>query len=181
VFVSVGIALLSLMPVVPAGVDQYNEFWLSPQPRNDSMGILQHGLAAAVACLAIAAGPIPLSGQQPGNDQSRRPKVTLRATPSVGVAPARIVITAELVGGANDFEEYYCPTVEWDWGDDTRSESTSDCDPYEVGKSEIRRRFTVEHVFRRAGEYKLFLRLKQRDKVVATGTTNLTIRPGVSG
>ena len=66
----------------------------------------------------------------------------------VSVSPARVVLTAEIVGGANDFEEFYCPTIEWDWGDGTQSESSSDCAPYEAGKSEIKRRFTVEHLFR---------------------------------
>ena len=69
------------------------------------------------------------------------------------------------MGGADDFEEYYCPTVEWEWGDGTQSESTTDCEPYEAGKSEIKRRFIVEHVFR-AGHYQVSFRLKRRDKAV---------------
>ena len=151
------------------------------QRRSGPIVQLRGVCAVALATLAIVASAVTIGGQSPGNEPSRRPKITLRATPSVGVAPARVVLTAELVGGANDFEEYYCPSVEWDWGDDTRSESTSDCEPYESGKSEIRRRFIVEHVFRRAGEYKLFLRLKQRDNVVAAATANLTVRPGTGG
>ena len=83
----------------------------------------------------------------------------------IAMSPARVVLTAELVGGANDYEEFYCPTIEWDWGDGTQSESTSDCDPYEPGKSEIKRRFTVEHVFR-AGAYRVSIRLKRHDKAV---------------
>ena len=54
----------------------------------------------------------------------------------------------------DDFEEYYCPTIDWEWGDDTTSESTADCEPYEAGKSEIKRRFTVEHVFRHGGNFR---------------------------
>jgi hypothetical protein len=88
------------------------------------------------------------------------------------------VLSAEMVGGANDFEEYYCPTVEWDWGDGTRSESTIDCEPYQPGKSEIKRRFTVEHVFRRPGTFKVFFRLKRRDKSLATTSANIQVRPG---
>ncbi|PYR25830.1 MAG: hypothetical protein DMF98_10905 [Acidobacteria bacterium] len=79
------------------------------------------------------------------------------------MSPARVVLTAELQGGANDYEEFYCPSVEWDWGDGTHSESTLDCEPYEAGKSEIKRRFTVEHIFR-AGAYKVMFRLKRRDR-----------------
>ena len=50
------------------------------------------------------------------------------------MAPARVVLTAELTGGANDFEEFYCGAVEWEWGDGTKSESSSDCAPYEAGQ-----------------------------------------------
>ena len=122
-----------------------------------------------------------LAAAQPkpeGREQDRRPRLTLRAQPPVGIAPARVVFTAELVGGANDFEEFYCPTVIWEWGDDTQSESTLDCEPYEPGKSEIRRRFTVEHQFRRAGGYKVFFRLKKRDKPVAAASANVQVQPG---
>ena len=82
------------------------------------------GTACALAMAAVAA-----LGAQGKNE---RPKVSLRAQPSVSVAPARIVLTAELQGGSDDFEEYYCPSIEWEWGDDTSSESSSDCEPVEL-------------------------------------------------
>ena len=94
------------------------------------------------------------------------------------MAPARVVLTAELTGGANDFEEFYCPSVEWEWGDGTKSESSSDCAPYEPGKSEIKRRFTVEHVFR-AGAYRVMFHLKRRDKSVGGASVNIQVRPGL--
>src|SRR2546425_13211676 len=104
------------------------------------------------ACLAIAMMLAPASAQQKDDkngakDQDVRPKLTLKAQPMMAIAPARVVFSAELTGG-NDLREYYCPTVEWTWGDDTRSEATSDCEPYEAGKSEIKRRFIVEHQFK---------------------------------
>src|SRR5262245_19193409 len=130
------------------------------------MSHLQRTLAwATAACLLL---PPALVGADQKNDKeqspdARRPKVTLKAQPVIAMSPARIVLTAELQGGSNDFEDFYCPTVEWDWGDGTQSESTSDCVPYEPGKSEIKRRFTVEHVFR-AGVYRVIFKLKRRDK-----------------
>ena len=132
-----------------------------------------------LVCVGLALLPALTSAQQKpeGRDQAR-PRLTLRAQPPVGIAPARIVFTAELVGGANDFEEFYCPTVLWEWGDDTQSESTLDCEPYEPGKSEIRRRFTVEHQFRRSGGYKVFFRLKKRDKPVGAVSVQVQIQPG---
>jgi hypothetical protein len=86
-------------------------------------------LLAAAACLALFTAPeVARAKQNTSKDpkENPRPRIILRAQPLVAVAPARIVLTAELVGGANDFEEYYCPTVSWDWGDDTTSETTVD-------------------------------------------------------
>jgi len=94
---------------------------------------------------------------------------------------SRVVLTAELVGGDNDFEDFYCPAVEWEWGDGTKSESATDCAPYEPGKSEIKRRFTVEHVFRtgRPNGYRVTVHLKRRDKSVGAATVNIQVRPGL--
>ncbi|MQA30145.1 MAG: hypothetical protein GEU82_09940 [Luteitalea sp.] len=143
-------------------------------------------LVAAITSLAIAV-PTGVVGQQAGDkpandaakpDSAKRPRLSLRAHPTVGVAPARIVLTAELVGGTDDFEEYYCPSIEWDWGDDTVSESTVDCEPFESGKSEIKRRFTVQHVFRRAGAYKVYFHMKQKAKTIASASANIQVQPG---
>jgi hypothetical protein len=97
----------------------------------------------------------------------------------ISVAPARVVLSAEIVGGPNDFEEFYCPSIEWEWGDGTTSESSSDCAPYEAGKSEIKRRFTVEHVFRRPDNYRVSFRLKRRDKAVGFASVQVQVRPGL--
>ena len=142
---------------------------------------LRHILWAGVASLAMALAAAPLAAQKDdkAHDQdARRPKITLKATPIVSIAPSRVILTAELVGGANDFEDFYCPTIEWDWGDGTQSSSSADCDPFEPGKSEIKRRFTVEHVFR-AGSYRVMFRLKRRDKSLAAASANIQVRPGI--
>jgi len=130
-----------------------------------------------VASMAFAAAPQKDDKDKP--EEGARPKVTLHAQPPISMAPSRIDLTAELVGGADDFQEYYCPTVEWEWGDDTSSESTADCDPYQAGKTQIRRRFSVRHLFRRGGEYHITFRLKQHDRTVATSSTVVQVRPGL--
>jgi len=144
------------------------------------MTMPRRALVVATAVLAIAASA-PLGAQKgdKSKDQdANRPRIMLRAQPVVAVSPARIVLTAELVGGADDFQEFYCPTVEWAWGDDTVSESTVDCDPYEAGKSQIKRRFTVEHVFRRAGVYKIYFHLKRKDKMLGSASVTVQVQPG---
>ena len=136
-------------------------------------------VGASCLLLAVAAAAAPQKDNAKDKDSdSRRPKITLKAQPTISMAPSRVVLTAELVGGANDYEEYYCPTVEWDWGDGTQSESTIDCEPYEEGKSEIKRRYTVQHVFR-TGAFKVMFRLKRRDKAIAAATVSIQVRPGL--
>lgn len=125
------------------------------------------GLAAALA--------VTLSGA--GTSTGAKPSISLKATPMVGFAPVRMVFVAELKG--DDQADLYCPTIEWDWGDDTKSESRTDCDPFEPGKSEIKRRFVIDHSFTMPGEWKVELRLKQNSKVVARGSTTVKVRPGI--
>jgi hypothetical protein len=123
--------------------------------------------------------PLMLILAGPAADAPKRPKLSVKASPSMGLSPARIVASADINGGPDDFEEYYCATVEWDWGDDTRSNNSADCDPYEAGKSTIKRRFTAEHVYRTAGEYRIYFRLKKKNKSVASASTSVRIRPGL--
>lgn len=138
--------------------------------------------AFAAALLAtttmVAAGSQKADKDSKDNADAQRPKLALKAQPVISMAPSRVVLTAELTGGANDFEEYYCATVSWEWGDGTRSESTADCAPYEPGKSEIKRRFTVEHVFR-SGNYRVNFHLKRRDKTVGMASVTIQVRPGL--
>ena len=135
---------------------------------------LRRLLPAILCALALA-----VSAQAAGPDKKDKPSISVKVSPMTGFSPARMVLTADLKGGANDYEEFYCATIEWDWGDDTRSESKTDCEPYEAGKSEIKRRFTIDHTYNIAGEYRVEFRLKQKDKVVARGSADVKIRPGI--
>jgi hypothetical protein len=110
--------------------------------------------------------------------EPKRPQLSLKATPGSGMVPVRISGTAELKGGDDDFEEYYCPTTEWNWGDGTISESSNDCEPYESGKSQIKRRYTVSHPYKQGGHYRISFRLKKRDRVVASATTVVQLLGG---
>jgi hypothetical protein len=140
------------------------------------------GVLSGTLCIGLSAAVATTGAQKAdGKDapDAKRPQIKLKANPVISVSPAKVTLTAEIVGGANDFEEYYCPTVEWEWGDGTKSESSADCAPYEAGKSEIKRRFTVEHVFRRADNYRVAFRLKRRDKAVGFATVQVQVRPGL--
>lgn len=124
----------------------------------------------AIACITLT--PLVDAAAQ------KKASISLKASPSIGFSPARVVATAEVRGGPNDSEELYCASVEWVWGDDTKSESKTDCEPYEAGRSEIKRRYTLDHTFQSSGNYRIEFYLKQKNKRVLGGHTNVTIRPG---
>ena len=84
-------------------------------------------------------------------------------------------------GGPDNHEEYYCPTVEWEWGDGTISQSSADCDPYDPEKSTIRRRHSNDHVYDVEGQYRARISLKKKDKVIASATTVVQITGGYPG
>ena len=112
-------------------------------------------------------------------DQGKgKPSITVRASPAVAFAPARVVVTAEVVGGPDDFPDFYCAKVEWNWGDSTTSEAQDDCDPYVAGQSQIRRRYTSEHKFEFAGAYDVRINLKQGKKTVGSGVVTVRVRDG---
>ena len=129
-------------------------------------------LLALILVLGVA-----VYAQKGGED--KKPSLSLKASPVAGFAPLRVRVTVDVRGGADDSPDYYCPSVEWEWGDDLRSGNSEDCSPYEPGKSEIKRRYSAEHVFRNEGTYKLTLRLKQKERVVALGSATVEVRPGL--
>ena len=151
---------------------------MSQLPRHALAGAASLVLALTLATSAAAQKADKADKDAKDNQDSKRPKITLKAQPVISMAPSRVVLTAELVGGANDFEDFYCAAVEWEWGDGTKSESSTDCAPYESGKSEIKRRFTVEHVFR-MGAYRVMFHLKRHDKSVGVATVSIQVRPGL--
>lgn len=140
-------------------------------------GVAQALVLALGALLVIPANALQVvEAREQGN---KKPSLSLKASPAVSFAPARIVIVAEVKGGSNDYEEFYCPSIEWDWGDLTTSTAEADCEPYEAGKSEIRRRYTVEHRYKNPGGFKIVLRLKKGNKIVATANTMVQVRAGL--
>ncbi len=124
----------------------------------------------AVGGICIAAYS-PLSGQE-----GEEPDLRLRASPQVVFAGSEVLLIAELRGGDDDYRELYCVSVEWDWDDGTRSESTPDCDPYEPGVSQIRRRYSVRHTFEFSGRHQVRLNLKRRDDVVSSARVAIEVR-----
>jgi hypothetical protein len=128
--------------------------------------------------LAVCASGATLAGQDERKDV-KKASLSLKASPTIVFSPARIVVSAELKGGADDSDELYCPSLEWDWGDGTKSESNVDCEPFEAGKSTIQRRFTTSHTYEMAGSYRVQLRLKRGSKILLGGHVSLQVKPGL--
>ena len=132
----------------------------------------------ALAVLAGALVLAALSVSAPTGAQDERPELRLRARPEVSFAPSEISFVGLLRGGPDDHEDFYCLSAEWDWDDGTRSESIFDCEPYEPGVSEIRRRFSRRHTYDRGGRYEVRLSLKRRDDVVDSVRTSIVVQGG---
>jgi hypothetical protein len=141
---------------------------------------LQSGVAQALVLAFSALLVIPSNALLArGQGGSKKPSLSLKASPTVSFAPSRVVVVAEVKGGPEDFEEFYCPTVEWEWGDLTTSTVEADCEPYEAGKSAIKRRYTVEHRFKNPGSFKIILRLKKGNRVIASANSQIQVRAGL--
>jgi hypothetical protein len=130
-----------------------------------------------VAGLALALAPDQEAAAQRKDD--RKPSLSFKAEPPVGFTPLRVRVTVEVRGGADDSPDFYCPTIERDWGNELKSERSEDCAPYEAGKSEIRRRYSNEHTYREPGQFTARFRMKQGGKVVASSSSNITVRGGI--
>jgi hypothetical protein len=134
------------------------------------------GLAILLA-LSLSGGA--LASDKNKDKDKGKPSISIKASPTVAFSPARVVVTADIKGGANDYEDFYCAAVEWVWGDGTTSSQLADCEPYEAGKSEIKRHFTVDHGYQSSGDFRVEFRLKKKDKVIGLASTMVKIRPGV--
>lgn len=135
---------------------------------------MAYRLLTFIFALALAGGVGAVTPV--AQDEDDDAELRLRATPRVAFAGNDILFVGELRGGPDDNEELYCPTIEWDWGDDTISENTPDCDPFEAGVSEIRRRFSVRHTFDYPGRYEVRLHLKRQDDVLISARTRIEVR-----
>ena len=131
------------------------------------------GLVWLLSGLSFLAGPATAGDQ----DRARKPRLELRATPRMAFSPVMVLATAELRGGETA-EEFYCPSLEWEWDDGGKSSQESDCPPFAPG-AELERRFTAEHAYRRPGVYNVTVRLKRSDRAFAVASTTIHVRGGV--
>jgi hypothetical protein len=126
---------------------------------------------AVVPLVVLALTTPAVAGPRP-----TKPRFDLRASPRIALPPVRVLVTAELSGG-DDLEEFYCPGLEWDWGDGERSTHEADCEPYAPGAT-LERRFSSRHVFRQAGEYEVKVTLRRAERAVAMASIRVSVQGG---
>jgi hypothetical protein len=131
--------------------------------------------SAVVAFLALAlAAPAIRAGEA---RKVKKPGLDVRAAPRMAFSPVNVFFTAELTGG-DDVEEFYCPEVQWEWGDGGKSVQEADCPPYEAG-TKIERRFTSEHEYKVAGQYGIKVTLRHSGKSLVANSVQITVRAGL--
>lgn len=133
---------------------------------------MRRNVVGTFVVLALAA-----HGSADNEPKANKPRLDLRATPRVAFSPVTVFLTAELNGGA-DLEEYYCPELEWDWGDGGKSAHQADCPPFEAGTT-LERRFTAEHGYRHAGNYNIKVSLRRGNRSLAVASASINVRPGL--
>jgi hypothetical protein len=79
-------------------------------------------------------------------------KLVLGADPVEGPAPLTVSFTAELVGGPDNNELYYCGRQEFGFGDGMKMDTMPSCLPYSPDVV-IQRLFTTSYTYKEAGTY----------------------------
>ena len=99
--------------------------------------------------------------------------VSLKAMPRVSPAPARILFTIELEGGAD--ADVYCATLEFDWGDGTKTSQAGECPAFVPGETPVERFYEVEHTYNRKGRPVVKLSLLKDGKPLARASVNIVV------
>jgi len=123
--------------------------------------------------------------EKPKEPAAKKPSLDLRFRPLFPQSPADMTFTAELKGG-DDSEDFYCPSVEWEWGDGarhggdsgTKSVEEADCEPFQPEVSKIERRFEKEHRFSEWGNYRVQVTLRKGSRVIARQSKTVNVKAG---
>jgi hypothetical protein len=122
----------------------------------------------------VLSAPTPsLAGEAHVPDASGRPQLELRVTPPAAFSPATVLVVARLVGG-RDLEGFYCPEVEWDFGDGGRSTREGDCPPF-GDDTKMARLYSLRYRYSGAGEYQIRLTLRRAGRTVVSASVPIKV------
>ena len=72
------------------------------------------GSLVAVLCSGLAVLPTAAASSKDNKPKDNKPTIAIKSAPAMGFAPFRVVLTVDVKGGPDDYEQYYCATAEWD-------------------------------------------------------------------
>ncbi len=131
------------------------------------------GLSLVVALAFSAPGTGAAREAEHARDTLARPRLELRATPPTAFSPANVMVIGKLIGG-DDLEDFYCPALEWDWGDGSRSMREGDCPPFD-DETQMARLFSVMHRYQAAGDFSVRLTLRRAGRTVASAAVSIRV------
>ena len=74
-------------------------------------------------------------------------------------------------------EDYYCPRVEWEWEDGTKTSEESDCSPFDQASADHHRKvWTRARAFKKSGTYAVKVRLYKADRMIHILETTAEVR-----
>ena len=103
---------------------------------------------------------------------SKKPGLNVKVYPLIGFSPIGALVSAQLTG--EESQDFYCPGIEWNWGDGTKAYQESDCSPWE-GHEDYPRFWSKKHVYG-YGDYTITVNLQKSGKTLLAGTTFLQVR-----
>jgi hypothetical protein len=129
-----------------------------------------------IVSMVLILGPSAGTATSGETALGKKTVLRLKALPQIALTPARISFTGFLSGNRN-LERYYCPEVEWRFGDGARSVLSPDCHSVENRDlTPINRLWSVHHNYRWSGVYDVKLILRRDGRAVATATTQVVVR-----
>jgi hypothetical protein len=131
-----------------------------------------HWSALSLLLLGVNVAPLEAASTKP-----KKPKLEIRLAPAMASAPVEVTVFIDLRGG-DDLEEFYCPEIDVDWDDGSKSVQESDCAPFEPG-SVVTRHFSISHPYRQGGLYKVRVRLRRAGKTIVSDEQTASIRAGI--
>jgi hypothetical protein len=130
-------------------------------------------LASFVAVVLTAPTALLAGEAARARETSGRPQLELRVTPPAAFSPANVLVVARLVGG-QDLEDFYCPALEWDFGDGSRSTREGDCPPFD-DDTKMARLFSLRYRYSGAGEYQIRLTLRRAGRTVVSASVPVKV------
>jgi hypothetical protein len=113
-----------------------------------------------------------------------KPVVKLEALPRMAMlppAPVPVRVRFRLLVKDGGDQDYYCPRVEWEWEDGTRSSDEGECAPFEEAAApDHTKRLVREREFWLPGTYTVTVRLFKADRFIHRAQTQFEMQGDIT-